>query len=65
MWHESENVSLAIADARDVLNRPIWICFWHNTTLAIGIPQDHLIICVQLTQCRGVCEETTFAMRYW
>src|SRR6266496_3631693 len=65
MRHQSEHVSLAITDTGDVFNRPIWIRFRHNATLAIGVAQNHLLICVELLQRRRVRKKTAFAVRHW
>ena len=39
--------------------------FGDNPTLAIGIAQDDLLICVELLQCHRVRKETAFAVRHW
>src|SRR4029453_4422688 len=55
---------LSIADACDVFDRPIRTRFWYNSPLAIGVAQNHLLIRIQISQCRWVGEETAFAVRY-
>src|SRR4030095_3770805 len=65
MRHQAKYVSLAIADARDVLNGTIRIRFGNNPPVPVGIAPNHLPISVKLPQRLRVREETAFAMGDW
>ena len=63
MRHQTEDVSLAIADARDVFNRTIRIGLGDYPAAAVRITQNHLSICIELVQCFRVSKKTAFAVR--
>ena len=62
MRHQSKNIAFTIANAGDVFNRTVRICFRDDATLAIRVAQNDLSIFVQFAQRLRIGIETTFAM---
>ena len=62
MRHQTENIPRVVANARDVLNRAIWICFGNDLAPVVRVSQNHLFIDVQLTQRLRVSKKTALSV---
>src|SRR6202790_5857679 len=62
MPHQSKNIAVTIANASDVFNRTVRICFRDDAALAVRVAQNDLSIFVQFAQRFRIGIETTFAM---
>src|SRR5262245_50585379 len=62
MGHHRKDVPGRITDARNISQRPIWICFGYYISIFIAIPENYLAVCFELVNCFFICIVAPFAM---
>lgn len=50
MRHHPQNISLAITDPRDILQRAVWVGFGGNFSLGVAVPKNDLVMGIELSK---------------
>ena len=64
MRHHAQDVALDIADAGNIVQRPVGVCFGCSRAIPVAIAENDLIVVLQAFQPFGIDEKVPFLVGY-
>src|ERR1043166_5100707 len=62
MWHQARHISRCVANAGDIVERPVGVCALSGFALSIDIPPEDLLVRLEPAQSLFIREIAAFAM---